>query len=177
MVLPLPVPPRWLLPDDPDTPEKIAVVRELLQKYSGVTDPELRIEVVPWAMTHGVVGKEQALRDCAACHGNKSILARPVDLNSSLPKGVPVMYRGKQLNVVNFQTPEPSFDNRLLLNSFYIVGYSRVRWIEWLGWLCVIGAAVGHPYKSVTRHDHGLSCSAGMTRFLLAAIRRLNARP
>jgi len=123
-----------------DTPEKIALVKSLLQKYSGVADPELRIEVVPWAMTHGVVGKKQAVRDCVACHGKQSILVRPVDLNSFLPTGVPVIYRGKKLNVVNFTTKEPSFDNRLLLRSFYIAGYSRALWVEWIGWLCVAGA-------------------------------------
>lgn len=124
-----------------NSPEKIALVKGLLQKYSGVADPELRIEIVPWAMTHGIVGKKQAVRDCVACHGKNSMLARPVDLNSSLPTGVPVLYRGKKLNLVNFTTKEPSFDNRVLLNSFYIVGYSRATWVEWAGWLCV-GAAI-----------------------------------
>ena len=123
-----------------DTPEKIALVRSLLQKYSGVAEPELRIEVVPWAMTHGIVGKQQAIRDCVTCHGKHSILARPLELNSSLPSGVPVIYRGKNLNVVNFSSKEPSFDNRVLLNSFYIVGYSRAAWVEWVGWLCVVAA-------------------------------------
>ena len=123
-----------------DTPEKIALVKDLLKKYSGVGDPELRIEVVPWAMTHGIAGKQQAVRDCVACHGKNSILGRPVDLNSSLPTGVPVIYRGKNIDVVNFTTKEPSFDNRVLLNSFYIVGYSRAAWVEWMGWLCVAAA-------------------------------------
>ncbi len=123
-----------------DTPEKIALVKGLLQKYSGVADPELRIEVVPWAMTHGVVGKKQAIRDCVACHQKNSMLARPVDLNSSLPTGVPVVYRGKNLSVVNFNSKEPTFDNRVLLSSFYIGGYSRAGWVEWMGWLCVAGA-------------------------------------
>jgi len=125
-----------------DSPEKIALVKDLLKRYSGVGDPELRIEVVPWAMTHGIAGKQQAIRDCVACHGKKSILGRPVDLNSSLPAGVPVVYRGKNLDVVNFKTKEPSFDNRVLLNSFYIVGYSRAAWIEWLGWICVAAAVL-----------------------------------
>ena len=123
-----------------DTPEKISLVKGLLQKYSGVEDPELRIEVVPWAMTHGVVGKQQAIRDCVACHAKKSMLSRPVDLNSSLPTGVPVIYRGKKVNVVNFKSNEPTFENRDLLSSFYIVGYSRADWVEWLGWLFVVGA-------------------------------------
>ncbi|HEX4784898.1 MAG TPA: hypothetical protein VH350_11185 [Candidatus Sulfotelmatobacter sp.] len=125
-----------------DTPEKIALVKGLLQTYSGVADPELHIEVVPWAMTHGVVGKKQAIRDCAACHGKNSMLARPVDLNSSLPTGVPVVYRGKKLSVVNFTSKEPTFDNRVLISSFYIVGYSRAGWVEWIGWLCVAGAVL-----------------------------------
>ena len=30
--------------------------------------------------------------------------------------------------------------NRPLLASFYIIGNSRVAWIEWLGWLSVAGA-------------------------------------
>ena len=60
-----------------DTPEKIALVKGLLQKYSGIADPELRIEVVPWAMTHGIVGKKQAIRDCVACHAKKQHACPP----------------------------------------------------------------------------------------------------
>jgi hypothetical protein len=50
----------------------------LLQKYAGVADPELRVEVVPWAMSHSLVGKDQAIRTCTACHARKSMLYRPV---------------------------------------------------------------------------------------------------
>ena len=120
-----------------DTPEKIALVKGLLQKYAGVAEPELRIEVVPWAMTHSIVGKDQAIRECTACHGRKSILHRPLDLNTFLPRGVPVVYRGKRLDVVDFSGAEPTFDNRPLLSSFYIIGYSRAGWVEWLGWIAV----------------------------------------
>lgn len=120
-----------------DSPEKVALVKSLLQKYAGVSDPELRIEIVPWAMTHGVVGKQQAIRECTACHSRHSILHRQVDLDSFLPTGVPVIFGGKKLDVVDYQTKQPSFDNRPLLSSFYIIGYSRVAWIEWLGWLFV----------------------------------------
>ena len=45
------------------------------------------------------------------------------------------MYRGKNLSVVNFNSKEPTFDNRVLLSSFYIAGYSRAGWVEWMGWL------------------------------------------
>lgn len=123
-----------------DTPAKIAVVKELLQKHAGVADPELRVEVVPWAMSHSTVGKGQAVKECTACHARNSMLNRPMDLNTFLPKGTPVIYRGQTLNVVNFEGKEPTFDNRELLASFYIIGNSRVAWVEWLGWLSVGGA-------------------------------------
>jgi hypothetical protein len=123
-----------------DKPEKIALVQRLLSQYAGVKHAELRIEVVPWAMSHSSAGKNQAVRECTACHASKSMLNRPLDLNSFLPRGVPVVYRGEQVNVVNFDGKEPVFDNRPLLAKFYIIGNSRVVWIEWLGWLSVVGA-------------------------------------
>ena len=98
-------------------------------------------------MTHSTVGKAQAIRDCNACHGRNSILHRPVDLNDFLPKGVPVYYGGRRMDVVSHAGGEPAFDNRTLLRSFYLIGNSRVAWVEWLGWLSVAGAllfSVGH---------------------------------
>ena len=123
-----------------DTPEKIALVKRLLQEHVGITDAELRIEVVPWAMSHNTMGKAQAIKDCKACHAKDSILHRPVNLNDYLPEGVPVYYGGKRVNVVDHSGKEPSFDNRYLLRSFYIIGNSRVGWIESLGWMSVAGA-------------------------------------
>ena len=118
-----------------DSPEKIALVKGLLQKYAGVADPELRIEVTPWAVSHSIVGKGQAIRECIACHAKNSVLHRPLDLNTFLPQNVPVTFRGKEARIVNFEGKEPTFDNRALLSSFYIIGYSRVTWIEWFGWM------------------------------------------
>jgi hypothetical protein len=123
-----------------DTPEKVALVRSLLQKYAGISDPELRIDVVPWAMSHSTVPKEQAVKECTACHARKSLLHNPLDLDDHLPRGVPVYYMGKERPVVDLSGKVPVFDNRVLLSSFYILGNSRVLWIEWLGWISVAGA-------------------------------------
>jgi hypothetical protein len=124
-----------------DTPAKIALVKGLLQKYAAVSDPELRIEVVPWAMSHSIAGKGQAVKQCTACHSSNSMLHRPLDLNTFLPRGVPVIFGGRAVNVVNFGGKEPAFDNRPLLESFYIIGNSRAPWVEWAGWLSIVGAA------------------------------------
>jgi hypothetical protein len=134
-----------------DTPEKIALVKGLLRQYAGISDPELRIEVVPWAMSHSVVGKGQAIKECISCHAKNSMLNRPLDLDSHLPAGVPVYYRGKEMAVVNNQGPEPVFDNRALLSSFYIIGNSRVPWIEWLGWIAVFAVILAVAVHSALR--------------------------
>lgn len=125
-----------------DSPEKIELVKGLLQQHAGVGEPELRIDVAPWAMSHSVVGKGQAIKECTVCHAKNSMLHRPLDLNTFLPKAVPVYYRGKQASVVNFEGKEPTFDNGPLLGSFYIVGNSRVTWVEWMGWLMVAGVTL-----------------------------------
>lgn len=122
-----------------DTPEKIELVRGLLKQYANIPDAELHIEIVPWAMSHSTVGKDQATKECTACHGRDSILHRPLDLDDTLPKGVPIVYGGKNMKVVNYKGTQPTFDNRPLLSSFYIIGNSRATWIEWLGWLIVVG--------------------------------------
>jgi hypothetical protein len=54
-------------------------------------------------MSHSIVGRKQATKECTACHAGNSILRRPVDLNSFLPRDVPVMYRGRNINVVSYQ--------------------------------------------------------------------------
>ena len=124
-----------------DTPAKIALVKGLLQKYAAVSDPELRIEVVPWAMSHSIAGKGQAVKQL---HGLPLLQqhAAPAARPEYVPaQGVPVIFGGRAVNVVNFGGKEPAFDNRPLLESFYIIGNSRAPWVEWAGWLSIVGAA------------------------------------
>jgi hypothetical protein len=45
----------------------------------------------------------------------------------------------------------PTFDNRLLLSSFYIIVYSRVPWVEWLGWFTVVGVILFSLVHGVLR--------------------------
>jgi len=123
-----------------DSPRKIELVKGLLRKHAGISDPELRVEVVPWAMSHSTVGKDQATKDCTACHAKNSILHRPVDLDDALPRNVPVYFQGAQRPVARWTDKEVVFDNRPLLASFYIIGNSRVGWIEIIGWLSVFDA-------------------------------------
>ncbi len=123
-----------------DTPEKVELVRRLLAEHAGIAGAELRIEVVPWAMSHSTVGRDQAIRECTTCHSGNSVLRQPMQLDDVLPQGVPVYFGGARRSVVRWTVDGPVFDNRELLSSFYIIGSSRVAWVEVVGWLAVAAA-------------------------------------
>lgn len=133
---------EFILPEEAvyDSPEKIAIVRRLLQKCAGIAEPELRVEVVPWAMSHSTVGKDQAVRECTARHAGTSMLRQPLELNDVLPRGVPVYYSGARHDIVRWTPINTVFNNTELLSSFYVIGNSRVLWVEILGWMAVAGA-------------------------------------
>jgi hypothetical protein len=67
------------------------------------------------------------------------MLHRPVDLDEALPTGVPVYYAGSQRAVVRHTKAGAVFDNGELLSKFYIIGNTRVAWIEWAGWIAILG--------------------------------------
>jgi hypothetical protein len=123
-----------------DSSERIAVVKQLLQEHAGIAAPELRVELVPWAMSHSTVGKEQAVRECTACHAKTSLLRHPLTLNDALPRNVPVYYGGARHDLVRWAQGEAVFDNAEMLSTFYVIGQSRVAWVEVVGWLAVLGA-------------------------------------
>jgi hypothetical protein len=125
-----------------DSPEKVALVAALLKRYGGIAEPELRIEVVPWAMSHSIAGKDQAIRECTACHAADSMLERPMALDDVLPAAAPAYFGGARRDVVARTRSGPVFDNRVLLSSFYVIGNTRVGWIEVMGWLAVAGASL-----------------------------------
>ena len=92
-------------------------------------------------MSHSIAGKGQATKDCTACHAKDSILHRPLDLDNFLPKGVPTFFQGRKVDVVSWQGQGAGASTTgRCSRSFYVIGNSRVAWIEWLGWLSVAGA-------------------------------------
>lgn len=71
-----------------DTPEKVAAVAARL-RAAGVVDPTVEGVMEPHALTHGIAGRDRALRACDACHGQDSRLSGAYSLASYLPGGVP----------------------------------------------------------------------------------------
>lgn len=50
-----------------DTTEKVKTVSDLLQR-AGVVNPQIRIELRPYTVAHGVLQKDFAIRQCTECH-------------------------------------------------------------------------------------------------------------
>jgi len=71
-----------------DTPAKVEVVAARLRAL-GVADPAVDGVMEPHPLAHGVAGKENALRDCDACHGASSRLSGDYALATYLPGGLP----------------------------------------------------------------------------------------
>jgi thiosulfate reductase cytochrome b subunit len=71
-----------------DTPAKAAVIAERLRAL-GVVDPRIDGVMEPHPLAHGVAGRDRALRDCGACHGEGSRLEGAYPIAAFLPGGVP----------------------------------------------------------------------------------------
>lgn len=71
-----------------DAPSKVAAVEARLREL-GVLDPHIDgvMEVHPLA--HGLAGRDNALRDCGACHGEDSRLSGDYALAAYVPGGLP----------------------------------------------------------------------------------------
>jgi thiosulfate reductase cytochrome b subunit len=71
-----------------DRPEKVAVLAGRLRAL-GVADPAIDGVMEPHPLAHGVAGRDGALRDCGACHGEDSRLSGAYAIAAFLPGGVP----------------------------------------------------------------------------------------
>lgn len=119
-----------------DTPAKVAVVASRLAA-AGVPDPQIRAEILPRPVSHGVLSGAQVRRDCGNCHGASSVLDVPIPLASSVPGGVvPGIPDAGAVSLDG--TVRSAGDGGLVLHrtapaSLYVFGHSRVSLADRLG--------------------------------------------
>jgi thiosulfate reductase cytochrome b subunit len=133
-----------------DRPEKVALVAARLAAL-GVAEPAVdnRLEVHPLA--HGVAGREGALRDCQACHGEAGRLSGAYPLATYLPGGVPPGGPGSGVSLGG--VVRPAGEGLALLRTegafpgLHVMGWSRQRLADGLGFALfalVFLSAAGH---------------------------------
>lgn len=135
-----------------DDTERIEKVEQLLIA-AGAGDPVMHVEMVPFGINHNVVRGEHAIRECSSCHSstNNHLVNEPLKLLDYIP-AAPVEivracttkcpYAGEGEDPYAQLTQE--IDGKLYYNplpavcEYYFVGFTRVDWVEWFGWLTII---------------------------------------
>jgi hypothetical protein len=141
-----------------DESPKVEAVRARLAAV-GVREPEIRAEIQPYGLHHGVGPAATALRDCERCHQQDSRVSEPMVLAGRVPGGV---------------LPEPVGDSRVHLAgrierrtgggltyrpetsqaSLYVLGHDDWPWVNWLGLLSVGAVVAGAAVPGVLRVRH-----------------------
>ena len=118
-------------------------------KNAGVSSPEHTVEIWPFGIHHGVAPARLAIRQCETCHSSSSLLGQSFSLgkvqdddksrearivsSSGIPQAYSLQISSSTQNPVLILTPTPE------KAGFYILGKSRHNWVDWLGFLAMVG--------------------------------------
>jgi hypothetical protein len=131
---------------------------------SGVRDPQIRAEIQPFGLHHGIASGAWATRDCTACHGTGSLLAAAFTLSTLAPDGVmPEFVIDAGLAATGAVTRSAGgqivYEPDPRIAGLYLFGFERARWVDAVGLLALVLVLAG-----VALH--------GGLRLVLAAARR-----
>lgn len=129
--------------------EKEAVITERLTAL-GLENPRIQGEVDTYALHHNVTHGEWATRDCATCHSEDSRLRAAFALSDRTPGGVEPQLIGGQRETLNgelFTDRDGTLFYRPTYSEapteLYVLGSSRVEWVDWVGILAFVGVLLG----------------------------------
>ncbi len=154
-----------------DTEQKEYAVRVQLSGL-GLDSPRIHGEVLPYSLAHNVAWGEYATKECKACHSDNSRVSQPLKLASYTPGGVmPEFVGGSGLEatgdfVLN-EHGELYYRPSTAKAGLYLPGHDRVKWIDWLGFLMLVGVFLGvfvHGGLRVYAAAHGVVAHHGPTR-------------
>ncbi len=154
-----------------DSEEKEYAVRVQLTAL-GVDSPRIYGEVMPLPLAHNVAGSGYATRDCKACHSDKSRVSQPLKLARYTPGGVmPEFVSGAGLeptgDFIQGEHGELYYRPSTVKAGLYLPGHDRVKWVDWLGFLMLVGVFLGvfiHGGLRVYAAAHGVATHHGRTR-------------
>ena len=113
----------------------------------GYAAPEIRSEVQPYEIHHGVVGGHWATRSCDACHSAGSVLNDPMTLAAALPEGASPKWVQQGTLATAGGWPviggRPAYQPSTDAAGFYVLGHDGHRWIDALGILMLLGVLLG----------------------------------
>ena len=116
--------------------DREAIRRRLVEL--GYANVELRTEVEPQEIHHGVVGGRWATQSCDACHAAGSVLDEPMTLAAGLPEGAAPQWAqtGSLVPAGQWTTTDgdrPAWQPSTRAAGLYVLGHDGHRWIDLLG--------------------------------------------
>lgn len=139
-----------------DTPEKVAAIRRNLEEL-GVRGPEIAGEIAAHRINHGIVSGKSMTLDCAFCHSDRSSLAHDVLLTRYSPDGaLPRLVGDAPPRINGYVSREDDgrviVDRRRQTEGRYIFGFSRLWWIDTLGFTVFMVVAFGVGVHALLRY-------------------------
>lgn len=127
-------------------------------RAAGVADPAIDGTLQAYAIAHGISTRDQALRDCNACHAADSRLSTSYPIAAYLPGGVPPR-PPESARVELSGVLEPAGGGGLALRGaeatapggLHVLGYSRQGLTNTLGFLLFLAVLVGVSLHGLAR--------------------------
>ena len=124
----------------------------------GYSNVEIRTEVQPFEMHHGVVGGRWATRSCDACHSADSILSDPMTLAAKMAGDSSPQWAQKGSLATSGTWTEigdrPAYRPSTSAAGYYVLGHDGHRWIDALGILMLLGVLLGASVHGGLRIRH-----------------------
>lgn len=110
---------------------------------TGVGDPQIRAEIQPHGLHHGVAAGAWATRTCSTCHGQDSRMGEPFALAAMAPGGVLPRFVEDAKIVVAGQVSisasgEVVYQPDASQAGLYLFGFTRAPWIDAVGLLVLL---------------------------------------
>lgn len=120
-----------------DTSAKESLIRSKLESL-GLKEVNIEGLTQPYSINHNVTRGENGVNDCKTCHNSESRVTQPIQLSAYAPSGtLPAFDTNNNVNATGeiiakedgsiYYNPVPAND------EMYILGSSRVNWVDWLG--------------------------------------------
>ena len=140
---------EWLVDQELriDNVEKESLIAGRLEAQ-GLSNPRIEAETRAYTISHNVTHGEWATKDCQTCHAEDSRLTAAMPLSDRTPGGVmptfvgdgTVAYDGA---VVADENGALSYEPDLAAGGFYVLGHSKVSYIDMFGALLLLGTMFG----------------------------------
>lgn len=139
-----------------DSAKKTDAIKSRLAAI-GATGAEIAAEILPYRVNHGVADEKTVSQDCGRCHGPGSRFGESIALaGDKIPVDLPSAEKISDTDNVYYLSGgvehvsgETSVERDAVVKNHYIFGYSRVGWLNILGFglflLTVVGIS-GHGF-------------------------------